>query len=98
MSFDSEDSPREPLIIDADDFIGIKSFKAKGKRLTTFEYSGIKELEPLKTLEEETEPESDETLENEDNNAEDNSAAENVPEEQSDQEIIDEITGQKRLF
>ena len=98
VSFDSEDSPREPLIIDADDFIGIKSFKAKGKRLTTFEYSGIKELEPLKTLEEETEPESDETLENEDNNAEDNSAAENVPEEQSDQEIIDEITGQKRLF
>lgn len=98
VSFNSEDSPREPLIIDADEFIGIKSFKAKGKRLTTFEYSGIKELEPLKTLEEETEPDGEETLEDEDDNAENNSAAENAPAEQSDQEIIDEITGQQRLF
>ena len=98
MSFNSEDSPREPLIIDADEFIGIKSFKAKGKRLTTFEYSGIKELEPLKTLEEETEPDGEETPETEDNNADDNASAENAPAEQSDQEIIDEITGQQRLF
>ncbi len=98
VSFNSEDSPREPLIIDADEFIGIKSFKAKGKRLTTFEYSGIKELEPLKTLEEETEPDGEETPETEENNAESNSAAENAPAEQSDQEIIDEITGQQRLF
>ena len=98
VSFNSEDSPREPLIIDADEFIGIKSFKAKGKRLTTFEYSGIKELEPLKTLEEETEPEGEETPETEDNNADSNASAENAPAEQSDQEIIDEITGQQRLF
>ena len=98
VSFNSEDSPREPLIIDADEFIGIKSFKAKGKRLTTFEYSGIKELEPLKTLEEETEPDGEETPETEDNNADDNASAENAPAEQSDQEIIDEITGQQRLF
>ena len=98
VSFNSEDSPREPLIIDADEFIGIKSFKAKGKRLTTFEYSGIKELEPLKTLEEETEPEGEETPETEDNNADSNASAENAPTEQSDQEIIDEITGQQRLF
>ena len=98
VSFNSEDSPREPLIIDADEFIGIKSFKAKGKRLTTFEYSGIKELEPLKTLEEETEPEGEEMPETEDNNADGNASAENAPAEQSDQEIIDEITGQQRLF
>ena len=98
VSFNSEDSPREPLIIDADEFIGIKSFKAKGKRLTTFEYSGIKELEPLKTLEEETEPEGEEMPETEDNNADSNTSAENAPAEQSDQEIIDEITGQQRLF
>ena len=42
------DAYREAQVIDADEFIGIKSFKAKGKRLTTFEVETINELEPLR--------------------------------------------------
>ncbi|HLP04610.1 MAG TPA: hypothetical protein VK152_04195, partial [Paludibacter sp.] len=42
------DSYREPLIVDAEEFIGVKSFKAKGKRLTTFEVKAINELEPTR--------------------------------------------------
>ncbi len=41
----SADRPIEK--IDAEDFIAIKSFKARGKRLTTHEVAKIKEIEPL---------------------------------------------------
>lgn len=40
------DEARVPLIIDAEEFIGIKSFKARGKRLTTYDLANIVELEP----------------------------------------------------
>jgi topoisomerase-4 subunit A len=42
------DAYRETLIVDADEFIGVKSYKAKGKRLTTFEVETINELEPIR--------------------------------------------------
>lgn len=42
------DSFREALVVDAEEFIGVKSYKAKGKRLTTFEVETINELEPLR--------------------------------------------------
>ena len=35
--FGGTDAYREALVVDADEFIGVKSFKAKGKRLTTFD-------------------------------------------------------------
>ena len=34
-------------IIDAEEFIGVKSYKARGKRLTTFDVKKIVEIEPL---------------------------------------------------
>ena len=46
--FGGNDNFREPLVIEVEDFIGVKSFKAKGKRLTTFEIDEIIELEPTK--------------------------------------------------
>jgi topoisomerase-4 subunit A len=46
--FGGNDAYREALVIDADDFIGVKSFKAKGKRLSTFEVETINELEPVR--------------------------------------------------
>lgn len=46
--FGDSDAFRDPLIVDAETFIGIKSFKAKGKRLTTNKIRKVKELEPLK--------------------------------------------------
>ncbi len=46
--FGGNDAYREALIIDGEEFIGVKSFKAKGKRLTTFDVETINELEPLR--------------------------------------------------
>ena len=42
------DAYREALVVDAEEFIGVKSYKAKGKRLTTFEVATINELEPTR--------------------------------------------------
>lgn len=49
--FGGNDAFREPLVVDAEEFIGVKSFKAKGKRLSTFTVQTIKELEPLRFAE-----------------------------------------------
>lgn len=48
VNFGGKDSFREALVIEAADFIGTKSYKAKGKRLTTFEIESIQELEPTR--------------------------------------------------
>jgi topoisomerase-4 subunit A len=46
--FGGNDEFRGSLEIDVDSFIGVKSFKARGKRITTFEVSRIIELEPAR--------------------------------------------------
>ena len=46
--FGGADSFREPLEIEVEEFIGVKSYKAKGKRITTFAVDSITELEPLR--------------------------------------------------
>lgn len=59
--FGEGDSFREPLIIDAEEFIAVKTFKARGKRLTTFAVSTINELEPTRFPEpEEKSPDAEE--------------------------------------
>lgn len=57
--FGGHDDFREPLIVEASDFVGVKSYKAKGKRLTTYTVGNIEELEPTRMPETEdaTEPE-----------------------------------------
>lgn len=65
------DSFREAQIIEASDFVGVKSFKAKGKRLTTYSVDRIEELEPTRMPE-------PEILEEDDDN---DSVDTNVPEE-----------------
>ena len=52
--FGGHDSFRESMIVEADDFVGVKSFKAKGKRLTTYTVERIEELEPTRMPEAET--------------------------------------------
>ncbi len=47
VEFGGRDAHREAMIIDADDFTVLRSYRAHGKRVTTFEVSEIKELEPL---------------------------------------------------
>ena len=73
--------------IDADEFIGIKGFKAKGKRLTVFPLGSVTELEPLRQPELEPSDEEEEPEQIID------------PDEgKSDSDIRDELTGQLKLF
>ncbi|HAQ20256.1 MAG TPA: DNA gyrase/topoisomerase IV subunit A [Prolixibacteraceae bacterium] len=46
LQFGGKNEGREPEIIEVDEFIGVKSFKAKGKRLSIYEISQINQLEP----------------------------------------------------
>ena len=46
LTYGGADSFRDPLEVDVEQFIGVKSYKAKGKRLTTCEVKFIEELEP----------------------------------------------------
>jgi len=56
VTFGGADSVRPALEIDADEFIAVKSFKAKGKRISTFTIESVEELEPIRFPEpEETE-------------------------------------------
>ena len=50
------DAFRDPMEVEVADFIGCKSFKAKGKRLTTCTVESIEELEPIRQPEPEEEP------------------------------------------
>lgn len=49
------DSFREPMIIDAEEYIGVKSFKAKGKRVSNWAIESITAIEPREVPEEEAE-------------------------------------------
>lgn len=51
ISFGGKHAKRENEKIDAEEFIGVKSFRAKGKRLTTFEVAKVQFIEPLQKQE-----------------------------------------------
>ena len=88
VTFGGSDAFREALEIDVEDFIGVKSYKAKGKRITTFAVEQISELEPIRF------PEEAETVEEEP----EESQIEDPDQGKSESDIIDEITGQMKLF
>ena len=87
--FGGDGSFRENLIIDAEDFIGVKSMKAKGKRISIWTVDKINELEPTKFPETPTET-AEET--------EDNVEGENTNSNNNEALNIDEDTGQISLF
>ena len=86
--FGGHDSFRDPMVIEADDFIAVKGFKAKGKRLTTYTIDTINELEP--TRQPEPQPATDEPEEEPENLDPD--------QDKSEGDILDELTGQMKLF
>ncbi|MBO7581446.1 MAG: DNA gyrase/topoisomerase IV subunit A [Bacteroidaceae bacterium] len=88
LTFNEPDKFRGPLQVDAEEFIGVKGFKAKGKRLTTFALAKVKELEPVRVPEPEVEEEPVEEIEE----------VIDPDEGKSDGDIRDEITGQLKLF
>ena len=55
VSFGGRHKNRENEIIEVVEFIGIKSYKAKGKRLSNYEVKIVTEIEPLIKIEPETE-------------------------------------------
>ena len=88
--FGGNDAFREPLVLDAEEFVAVKGFKAKGKRVSSYEIDSVNELEPTRfaTPEAEAAPivSTDEEPESE------------PTDEQSTADILDEITGQMKLF
>ena len=88
MVFGGHDAFRDPLVVEADDFIAVKGFKAKGKRLTTYAIDTINELEP--TRRPEPGPETPATAEE----AEDL----DPDKDKTPGDILDELTGQMKLF
>ena len=55
--FGGADAVRPSLEIETEDFIAVKSVKAKGKRISTYKIDRISELEPTRFPEPESEPE-----------------------------------------
>ena len=66
VTYGGADSFREPLELDVEQFIGVKSFKAKGKRITTCAIERIEELEPTRFPEPEELPEQTEAEDTDD--------------------------------
>lgn len=87
--FGGNDDFREPLEIDVEEFIGVKSYKAKGKRLSNFEVKTVVELEPLRFPEPVAESQETMTVQIDDENGD-------TP--LSNADLRDEITGQMKLF
>ena len=98
--FGGHDSFREALEIDVEEFIGVKSYKAKGKRITTYAVESINELPPVRFPDESTSAEEDNEGENEEDNNDNNEETmiEDPDHGKSESDIIDEITGQMKLF
>lgn len=94
ITFGSGDAFREPLEVTAADFVAVKSFKAKGKRLTTFNVASVTELDPVAVAMPDDEEDENDSAEMETENG---SEAGAEP-EKSDDEIRDEILGQQRIF
>lgn len=93
VKFGGADEFREPLVIDAIDFIAVKSFKAKGKRITTYTIDSVTEIEPRETgLDDEEEASSSQS------DPSDMSDDSDILPDRSDDEVRDEINGQERLF
>jgi topoisomerase IV subunit A len=56
IEFGGKNSERDNEIIEVSEFIGVKSFKAKGKRLSTYQVDNIKEIEPIIKDEDDKDP------------------------------------------
>ena len=95
VAFGGNDAFREPMEINAEEFVAVKGFKAKGKRISTWTVDSIEELEPLKRA--------DDEADGGDDDAEELSGElkdENLDPDagKSQRQVIDEITGQLSLF
>jgi topoisomerase-4 subunit A len=88
LTYGGTDAFRGSEEIDAEQFIAVKGYKAKGKRLTTYALESVEELEPTRFPEPSIEAtENEESEEDLDPDA-----------GKSEEQVRDELTGQLRLF
>ncbi len=86
------DAFREPFVIDAEEFIGVKTFKAKGRRVTNWEVASIVEIEPREPAPVEPSTTTVATTDEQAAGTDDTGAA-----GISQEEVLDQLTGQQRL-
>ncbi len=91
MTYGGADAFRGSEEIDAEQFIAVKGYKAKGKRLTTCALESIEELEPTRFPESSEISEPSEPSEPSEENLDPDAG-------KSEQQVRDELTGQLRLF
>ena len=90
VTFGGADTSHEALEIDCEEFVGVKGYKAKGKRISTLTVENITELEPLRFPEVNDNAEQTEADDEEENLDPDAG--------KSQQDVLDELTGQLNLF
>ena len=101
LTFGGNDEFRGTLEVDVNEFALVKGYKAKGKRLTTFELAKLDEIETDEPVEEEKSQDSMTEADVEsDNTTVADGQEENLDPDagKSKQQVIDEITGQLNLF
>ena len=90
VTYGGQDEFRGSEEVDVEQFISVKGFKAKGKRLTTWQIDSITELEPTRFPEPQSADEFTSSEEEEENLDPDAG--------KSQQQVLDELTGQLSLF
>ena len=118
VTYGGADEFRGSEEIDAEQFIAVKGFKAKGKRISTYQIESITELEPTRFPEEPEVPDDQdnpEDTEDTEENPDPDAGISEIEQEQSEpdrtaeheqpqkkakskQQVLDEQTGQLRLF
>ena len=91
VTFGGNDAARQPMEIDAEQFVGVKGFKAKGKRITTWKVEKIAELEPTRFPEPDTNNAGQDNTEDEKENLDPDAG-------KTQQQVIDDMIGQLNLF
>ena len=77
VTMGGDDSFREPMEVDAEQFVGVKGMKAKGRRVTSYKVEKVEELEPLRSPEPKEEAFSGTLAEDTDNDNESESSEDN---------------------
>lgn len=100
VTFGGNDATRPAQEIDVEEFIAVKGFKAKGKRITTWEVDKIEELEPTRFPEPPADARDNDPDEEGESQENADATEENLDPDagKSQQQVIDEISGQLNLF
>jgi topoisomerase-4 subunit A len=91
VTYGGADEYRGSEEIDAEQFIAVKGYKAKGKRISTWQIESIEELEPTRFPDSTEDPDSQDDPDEPEEDLDPDAG-------KSEQQVRDELTGQLRLF